>query len=244
MRQLFPALRVCDTTDVYADLVFDSADREVWMNVVTTLDGRTAINHKSHGIGSATDHILMRQIRAGADAVLFGAGTIREECVSPGVPAVLRAARTAANRRPQPLSVVLGGGDGVDLRGRLARSSPDDLIVFLPQEADPAPLTDRATVYRAKSGRPDPIDVVNILHKRHKVRRLLIEGGPAIYTSFLQRGLVDQIFWSIAPKLSADASAADMLAGNAFDGPPREALLQTIFEHEGELYLRFRLPKR
>ncbi len=244
MRQLFPALRVCDSTDVYADLVFDSTDREVWMNVVSTVDGRTAIDNKSHGIGSATDHVLMRQIRAGADAVLFGAGTIREECVSPRVPAVLRAARIAANRRPQPLSVVLGGRDGVDLRGRLALSSPDDLIVFLPHEADPAPLNDRATVYRAESGRPDPIDVVRILHERHKVRRLLLEGGPSIYTAFLQRGLVDQIFWTVAPKVSADASAADMLAGTAHGGPPHGALLQTIFEHEGELYLRYRLPKR
>ncbi len=244
MRQLYPALRVCDTTDVYADLLANGADREVWMNVVTTVDGRTAIDNRSHGIGRATDHALMQQIRAGADAVLFGVGTIRIEGVSPGVPREQAAARIVANRRPQPLSVVLGGRDGVELRGRLADSGPDELIIFLPHGADPAPLKRSATVYLAEQGRPNPSDVVRILRERHKVRRMLVEGGPSIYSSFLQSGLVDQIFWTIAPKVSADAVAAGMLAGNAHDGIPRAATLQTIYEDAGELYLRYRLPKR
>ncbi len=244
MRQLYPALRVCDTTDVYTDLLADGADHAVLMNVITTVDGRTTIENRSHGIGTATDHVLMQQIRAGADAVLFGVGTIRREGVSPGVPVKHEAARIAANRRAQPLSVVLGGRDSVELRGRLTKIGPDELVIFLPHGADPVPLEGSATVYIAESGRPNPADVVRILYERHGVRRLLLEGGPSIYSSFLQSGLVDQIFWTIAPKVSADASGAGMLAGNGHNAVPRGAALQTIFEDEGELYLRYRLPKR
>ena len=51
------------------------------LNMVATLDGRTAVNGTAIGIGSARDKRLMYELRSEADVVLHGAGTVRAEPV-------------------------------------------------------------------------------------------------------------------------------------------------------------------
>ncbi len=240
MQQLYPALRPCGVQDVYAELATLRSSPRVLMNVVTTIDGRATIGGSSHAIGSATDHLLMQKLRSVVDAVVVGAGTLRRESVSPGVAPPFRAERERAGLPPQPLTVVLGGEGELSLRGRIGRLGPERLVMFLPQGTDSLEVRDRATVHLYCGRRAEPEEVIRVLRERYGARTVLLEGGPSVYGSFARAGLVDEVFWTLSPKLSGGGDAPGMLEGPGSEGGPRTLRLVSVYEHLGELYLRYR----
>src|SRR5438132_2411204 len=88
------------------------------LNMVATLDGRAALNGSAVGIGSALDKRLMRELRAEADVVLHGAGTVRADPLSARVPPDLVEQRLAHGLSPQPLGAI------VTRSGNLPRQHP------------------------------------------------------------------------------------------------------------------------
>src|SRR5215468_2551338 len=77
------------------------------INMVATVDGRAALNGSAVGIGSPTDHRLLFELRAEADVVMHGAGTVRADPLSARVPADLVAQRTARGLSPHPLGAIV-----------------------------------------------------------------------------------------------------------------------------------------
>jgi riboflavin biosynthesis pyrimidine reductase len=72
------------------------------------------------------------------------------------------------------------------------------------------------------------------------IRSLLCEGGPTLFNALLQEGLVDEVFLTLAPKLSGGGTAPGVTSG------PELAELQQLtlvwaLEHDDSLYLRYRL---
>lgn len=109
----------------------------------------------------AAGHLL----RAEADAIVVGAGTVRSDnpaltCRLPGL----------SHRSPRP--VVLAGH--APLRA--------DCALLLPSRKSPA------TVYEGK----DPVASILATLASDGVTRVLIEGGPAIWRVFADAGLVDE----------------------------------------------------
>jgi riboflavin biosynthesis pyrimidine reductase len=243
MLQVYPALRPCALEEVYADILEPNDAPRVMLNAITTVDGRAAIEGGSFDIGGPTDHALMRRIRALADAVLVGAGTLRREGVAPGVPPELEAERVRRGMRPQPLWVVLGGTGGAPLRGRLATLGPERLVVCLPEGADPSDLEGLAMVRLFPGARPDPRDVVRYLLKEHAACRLLLEGGPSVNGSFARAGLLDEVFWTVAPKLAGGGDAPAMFEGAPLEGGAARLSLLSVYAEGDELYLRYRVER-
>src|SRR5713226_1652736 len=77
------------------------------LNMVATVDGRAAVNGSAVGIGSPADKHLMRELRAEADVVLHGAGTVRADPLSARVPADMVPQRVAQGLSPQPLGAIV-----------------------------------------------------------------------------------------------------------------------------------------
>src|SRR6476646_10729250 len=77
------------------------------LNMVATVDGRAALNGSAVGIGSSADKHLMRELRAEADVVLHGAGTVRADPLSARVPADLVQQRLARGLSAQPLGAIV-----------------------------------------------------------------------------------------------------------------------------------------
>jgi len=69
------------------------------------------------------------------------------------------------------------------------------------------------------------------------VRALLCEGGPTLHGSLQSAGLVDELFLTIAPKLSG-GEAPRILEGSLPDVAGLE--LAWLLEEEGELFARYR----
>jgi riboflavin biosynthesis pyrimidine reductase len=70
------------------------------------------------------------------------------------------------------------------------------------------------------------------------VRALLCEGGPTLHGALQAAGLVDELFLTIAPKLSGAAAPPRILEGELDDVVPLE--LAWLLEEDGELFARYR----
>ena len=248
-RRLLPSCARLPAETIYADLELPlgADDRPyVVLNMASTADGKVAIAGRARGIGSQLDRDLMRRIRAAADAVMVGAGTIRAEPVDPRIPPALANARAARGQAPQPLAVAVSGTLNLDPGSRFFVLGPDSTLVFTTTTAEDdraARLAGRARVERSGDSRVDLVGALARLRSAHGVARLLVEGGPTLNQALLERGLVDELFWTIAPRV-AGGSGPGLVQGHA---PPTTVLaaleLVSLFEHHDELLARYRVRR-
>jgi riboflavin-specific deaminase-like protein len=245
-RQLYPRFREIAASAIYAELALPSGPARrpyVVTNMVSTVDGVVAIGGRSGSLGSRLDRALMRRIRAATDAVLTGAASVRAEPIDPGVPADLARARERRGLPEQPLAVTVSRTLDLDPRNSFFRHGPCRCLVFTGRATPP----DRVSAMRAwayvEQVDGDDVDVgqmVAVLRERYGVERLLVEGGPTLVRALLDRGLIDEMFWTVAPKL-AGGRGETMVGGAAVDGVRARLRLVSLFEHRSELFARYRL---
>jgi riboflavin biosynthesis pyrimidine reductase len=98
-------------------------------NLVSTLDGVVSLNVKGHASGgdisgfSAQDRMVMGLLRAIADVVIIGSGTLgadprhvwTAEAIFPELADEYRRLRLALGKRGAPLNVIVSGSGGIDL---------------------------------------------------------------------------------------------------------------------------------
>ncbi|WP_424215650.1 bifunctional diaminohydroxyphosphoribosylaminopyrimidine deaminase/5-amino-6-(5-phosphoribosylamino)uracil reductase RibD [Streptomyces sp. BI20] len=171
-----------------------------------TLDGRSAAaDGSSRWISSADSRADVHRLRAEADAVLVGSGTLRAD--DPHL-----AVRDLPGAR-QPLRVVLDTHAGVKPGARVLDTAAPTLIAVGP-DADTdhltGPDTGHVEVLRlplGPDGRPDPARLLAELYARD-VRSVLLEGGPTLAGALLAAGLVDRVIGYLAPALLGAGPAA------------------------------------
>lgn len=148
-------------------------------------------------------------VRAGCDAILVGAGTVR--CDDPRLlvrSAQLRAQRVARGLSESPMKVTLTGCGDLDPTGRFFTVGGSERIVYC---ASPAVEKTRhrlgglATV--VDSG--DPVDPAWMLADLvgRGVGRLMVEGGADVHRQFLTAGLADELHLVVAPFFVGDRRA-------------------------------------
>jgi len=166
-----------------------------------TLDGRIATREgDSFWITqTATRDWSHAEFRGGVDAILAGAGTLRAD--DPRL-------TNRSGEGGQPLRVIVAG----------SRKLPRSAKVFEGRNilvAAPKGLRlpdDVESIVCGKKGRVSPRKLLRALHERG-VRRILLEGGPTLVASFLEKGLVDQAVVFVSPKIVGGTTAPGPVAG-------------------------------
>jgi diaminohydroxyphosphoribosylaminopyrimidine deaminase/5-amino-6-(5-phosphoribosylamino)uracil reductase len=87
---------------------------------------------------------------------------------------------------------------------------------------------------------PQPAWLLERLAAR-SVARLLLEGGPTLNASFLAANALDEIYWSIGPRMVANDGLPMVAPIGAGADLPREASLVSVHRSGDELFLRYRL---
>jgi riboflavin-specific deaminase-like protein len=249
MLRLFPNGTPIPVEAVYGDLSLPEPppDRPyVVTNMVSTVDGKITVAGRAAGIGSPVDQLLMRYLRAAADAVLQGAETVRRENPDFCLPDFLAARRQARGWPPHPLGVVVSRSADLPLTLRLLQPGART-VVFVPQSAPAdrvAALAGRVTVRVVGTDQVEIGAMLRQLRQEFGVRWLVLEGGPILNYAFFSQGLVDEVFWTIAPKIvgGTGAESKTMVEGPPFppDRPVRLDLL-SCFANGAELFLRYRV---
>jgi 2,5-diamino-6-(ribosylamino)-4(3H)-pyrimidinone 5'-phosphate reductase len=215
----------------------------VLLNMVTSVDGKAAIDGSAAGIGSPTDQTLMRSIRAAADGVLTGAGTLRADKTDSSVGAEWAAKRVAQGLPPKPLAIVLStDGDFPFDRSDFAKPQPHRVSLVgskTPPERREK-LAAWGRLFVAPTPEPEALWALRILREECGVNYLLVEGGPNINGILLAFGGVDEICWTLAPKLIGSGETLTLIAGPALD-TPRQLTLHTAYLHENEFFFRYRV---
>jgi len=234
----------------------------VFGNFVTTLDGVVSLNAKGHAGGadisgfSAQDRMVMGLLRAIADVVIIGAGTLSadrrhvwtSDAIFPELADEYRQLSKTLGKGA-PLNVIVSGSGGLDLR----------LPVFASGKVSALIVTTTAGAKRLRKQRlPDRVEIRAIRRNAgaipasvilDEVRRvspgklILVEGGPRLLGTFYAERLVNEQFLTVAPQI-AGRDAGDrrlsLVMGQAF--APHDALWGTLIDvrrGSSHLFLRY-----
>jgi 5-amino-6-(5-phosphoribosylamino)uracil reductase len=166
-------------------------------------------------------------VRAGVDAILVGANTVRRDDPRLRVRSQERRdARVAHGLPGNPVRVVVSGSGQLDPAARVFAGGPGEVLVYVPEAAVTGTarrLGGSVAVVGAGGGDAGggPGDAVSLpivladLAGRG-VRRLMVEGGSSVLTQFLLGGLADELQLAIAPLFVGDPAAPRFAGVGAF----------------------------
>lgn len=238
------------------ELRFPRARVHVFANFVSSIDGVVsfAVPGKTQASfiskGEPADRFILGLLRAAADAVIVGAGTLREERGGLWTPeqalpdaaegfAELRRAMRAPER---PLTVIVSASGDLDLKTRALAEGVPVLILTTPPGAKrlagaPSHLRVRAL------GRTTAAEILKAAVDETRGRLILTEGGPTLLGHFVRERLLDELFLTIAPRIAGRDETARRLAiveGAAFmPGEAPESRLASVKAADDYLFLRF-----
>lgn len=198
-------------------------------------------------LSNDADFDRVDSVRAGCDAILVGAATIRQD--NPRLlvrSAERRNARIARGELPSPVKVTVTGTGKLDPRARFFTAGDGEKLVYC---GTPALATARgrfgAVATLVDGG--DPVDVRLVatdLYARG-VRRLMVEGGGTMHTQFLTAGLADELQLVVAPFFVGDSRAPRFVGDGSFPwGPGRRAELAEVRQIGDVALLRYKLSDR
>lgn len=180
-------------------------------------------------LSNEEDFAEIDELRAGCDAILVGAGTLRAD--DPRL--LIRSQKLRERRRDQGrtehlLKAVITRKGHIDPEARLFNTGDAGAVVYTggsgvdiarkglegrPTNDPPAEVVDAG----------DPLEVAAILTDLNErgVQRLLVEGGGHIHTMFLTSGLVDELRLAVAPFFIGDTSAPRFLMSGDYPFTPK-----------------------
>ncbi len=237
-----PAERL-KVAEVYHDIFFPKLEQRpyVLINMVSSLDGKAVVKGTAGSIGGVIDRMVMRNLRAHADAVMIGASTLRAEKLTLSVTQDLARQRVLRGLEPEPLSVLTTVSGNLPLEKHLLDSTFDNLLVFV------SPSTPSLSVKRLSSlASVETVTTLNetlqVLKQRYAVDVLLVEGGPSLNHALVSEHLVDELFLTLSPKLLGGESNS---MPTILEGPTLEKTIHaspvSIHAARGELFLRYTL---
>jgi riboflavin biosynthesis pyrimidine reductase len=240
--------------------------RHVFGNFVSTLDGVVSLQVRGHEGGgdisgfSIQDRMVMGLLRAVADAVIVGAGTLEADPQHAWTPGEIcphltddyRALRMALRKPAVPLNVVVSGSGRIDLRLPVFTSGRVQTLVVtttagakrLVKQKPPAWVKIHA-IPRCRVMIP-PSSILDAVGRLNAGKRILIEGGPRLLGEFYAQRLVDEQFLTLAPQIAGREygdGRLSLVMGQAF--PPGGAPWGTLTDLRrgaSHLFLRYTFP--
>ncbi len=231
-------------------------------NFVTTLDGVVTLNEPGHAGGgdisgfNRHDQLVMGLLRAVADAVIVGAGTLRSvpqhrwtaQYIYPAQALAYQQLRTSLGRPAQPLNVIVTAHGEVNLSLPVFQSGEVPVLLVTTTQG-----AERLSVQRLPPGvelqaiqSTGPLSASVILEAVNRVRQsevILVEGGPQLLGDFLAGRLLDELFLTLAPQIAGrdgEVERPGLVSGKRF--APEHSLWGTLVSVKragSHLFLRY-----
>jgi len=193
---------------------------------------QAAVAGRSGGLSGEADRTVFGLLRALADVVLVGAGTVRAEAYRPAKVGQ-RWAGLREGRAPAPPIAVVSGRLALDPASPLLDQAPSHArTILITAESAPADgraaLAAKADVIVAGERRVDLWAAISALTALG-YRRILTEGGPHLLGEITEAGLLDELCLTVSPLLTASGagriiqgagSLTERAGGRVRDGCP------------------------
>lgn len=201
-------------------------------NFVSTLDGVVSLQLPGKTGGGPIsgnnrhDHAVMGILRAVADAIVVGAGTLRDTPnhrwtaarIFPAFAASYAQLRANLGKPEPPLTVIVSARGDVPLQHSAFQSGDTPVLIVttdqgaqrIHEQAQPVPAWVQVVVapetgIETGTGAIDPISARAILQVVNSARHcdvVLTEGGPHLLGNFLAEQLLDELFLTLAPQIA------------------------------------------
>ena len=244
VRQLLPTpLDDVDPLDLYPADPRPAPAGRPWLmvNMISSIDGATAVDGLSGGLGGPADKSVFAAIRAGCDVVLVASATAAAEryrMPSMSEEAVRR--RIAAGRPPAPGLAIVTASGALDPTIPALAERPvgaERLLVITGRGADADALAALdAEIVVLPTPRPEPRGILLALADRGAAL-VLAEGGPRFNGILHGAGAVDELCVSLSPTV-AGGDTARIVAG-APAGAAQPMRLDRLLEGDGLLFARY-----
>ena len=220
-RRVFPDFADTTITAAYAAPLEQPTDRSwVGLCMVSSIDGSTVVDGRSTELSSANDLAVLLGLRAIADVIIVGAGTVRGEGYGP------------PDVAGQRIGVVTASGD-VDTSLPLFTSGAGFLITTEHAEVG------NADAIRSGSATVDLRAAVERLGEIHPAPRFVqVEGGALLNGAMLDGDLFDEINLTTSP-LCVGGSGPRLTTG-ASDLAQRFELTQMVIDDHSFVFTRWK----
>jgi riboflavin-specific deaminase-like protein len=218
----------------------------VILDFAVTADGKVSTGRYTPAqFTSARDKQRLLEIRALADAVLVGRGTLETDRMAMDLPDQrIRQRRIEAGKSECPLRVILSGSGNISTALPVFKKGNAPILIYSTERMAPSQrrlLSEYATVHVSGSDRVDVFWVLRHLYDHYQVRSLVCEGGPTLVKALAYADVIDEIYLTVAAKIFGGATAPGLtgLPGE-FLPASRQFQLIDIDRGDNECYLRYR----
>jgi riboflavin biosynthesis pyrimidine reductase len=200
-------------------------------NFVSTVDGVVSLDAPGKAVGDVIsgsnehDSIVMGLLRAAADAVIIGAGTLRASPQHIWTPAHIyptyadayKELRDRMGKQPTPLNVIVTARGNIDLRLPLFQSGKVSVLILTTAngERQIRKMDIPKSVQIVAGTNADSLKAREILnaivgvHPSCKI--ILIEGGPHLMGDFFSERCLDELFLTLSPQVAGRESSIERL---------------------------------
>ncbi|HVA74116.1 MAG TPA: pyrimidine reductase family protein [Acidimicrobiales bacterium] len=213
--------------------------RHLRADFVVSLDGAAEIEGRSGPLGAPADREAFMAMRAVADAVMVGAGTVRAENYGTvKLPAEVQDRREKRGQHRLPPLVMVSRRGLLDPAAKcFAQGEPPIVMTTGRALAEHPELREAADAVECGAEEVDLRFAVDHLGGRG-LQRVLCEGGPSLLNSLIAANLVDEMCVTISP-LMAGPQRLHLSGGHPFEHPVRFRL-EALLEGDGMLLGRYR----
>jgi riboflavin-specific deaminase-like protein len=231
-----------DLDELYQEPTRPDPGNRPWvaLNMVVSLDGATALQGRSAGLGGPADRTAFHALRAAADVVMAGAGTVRAESYGPPRTTPADQERRLGRGQPAfPRLATVSGSLQLDIERPFFTETPTRPLVITNGRAQPARRELLAEVADVIVAGDEAVDLPEAFAelRRRDLRFVLVEGGPWLNGLLAKADLVDELNLTVSPLLAGGASRS-LLGGAMLPAVQRLDLVHAV-EEDGMLLLRY-----
>jgi len=254
---------------LYGRLQFPPHPRPPYVigNFVTTLDGVVALNDSDQSGGGEIsgsnqhDQMVMGLLRAVADAIIVGAGTLRSarqhlwtaEHIYRPLADEYQQLRSALGKSGPPLNVIVTASGAIDMALPVFQSGEVAVLVVTTQ-AGAQRIRTHVLPHSVEVAAVQPAGALTaraILDTVRAVRPCdltLLEGGPQLIGDFFAEHLLDELYLTLAPQLAGRDDSVErpgLVAGKQFAPEhPVWGTLVGVKRGGSHLFLRYAFETR
>lgn len=237
-------------------------------NFVSTLDGVVSLNIPGLAGGgpisggSPHDHLVMGVLRAVADAVIVGAGTLRAvsqehrwtaEYIYPPLASAYQRLRTSLLRAEPPLNVIITARGEIDLSLPLFQEGRVPVCLVTTSQGEKRLHAQGVPPDVRVVGIPGEIrlrakEIVQAVCLVRACHIILVEGGPHVLGDFLAEHLLDELFLTLAPQIAGrdeQRQRPGLVVGQVFAPEhPLWGRLISVKRGDSHLFVRYAFQHR
>jgi riboflavin-specific deaminase-like protein len=205
----------------------------VILNMVESIDGRTTLDGSVGTLTGPADQDVVYGLREHADALLVGAGTVRNE----------RYGSIVRGDARQPLVVIVSARLSLPADLPLLGEPETRILIATATSGElgfeHAASVDYLYLPDAHSRGVDLLALCETLRGEYGIAKVVCEGGPALNEGLIGARLVDELYVSVSPKIVGGGERT--LLDGALPGGVIEARLLSVRAVEDYVFLRYGL---